>query len=526
MDVYAHEPSGFEGCLVKVEVDIRRGIPGIDLVGLAAATVRESKERVRAAIRNAGYRFPQDRVLISLSPPDLPKYAASYDLPIAVKILAQAGLIPERSGRMLALGALALDGSVQAVRGILPAIQAAIAAGISEFAVAADNAREAEYTGAGRVHVLAHVSELPELMVVSRAGGRYRTAMPDVPRGIGAGEIHPAPGSRLDYSDFRADKALMRALIVAAAGRHHLLLIGPPGSGKTMAALRFPSLLPDLDRGTALELTGIASLAGIARGRGIFDARPPFRAPHHSASLEGMVGGGRFLRPGEISLSHGGVLFLDETPEFGREVLQSLREPLEDGNICVVRAGRSARYPADFQLILAANQCPCGNLGRKGAHGSLCLCSDQEIRQYWKRLGGPLMDRVDMRIPMSPIALNDLDGQGSSEGGQPFDAGAALAAIGSARQQQISRSAVAGVASNARLPPAAISLVCALDTDAREQFDAAVRLHGISSRACHSVLRVARTIADLDGKVRIDVHAVNEALGYRIAGEGEGILQI
>lgn len=520
MDVYAHEPSGFEGCLVKVEVDIRRGIPGIDLVGLAAASVRESKERVRAAIRNAGYRFPQDRVLINLSPPDLPKFGASYDLPIALRIMAEADLVPAWPARVLALGALALDGSVQPVRGILPALQSARQAGIAEFLVAAGNLREAEYLGAGRVHGLGHLSELPDLVIAARNGVPFRTRAAFNPGPPDDRALSSALAANLDYADFRGHPALMRALTVAAAGRHHFLLLGPPGSGKTMAALRFPSLLPDLDRTTALELTGIASLAGFARNSAPFASRPPFRAPHHSASLEGMVGGGRLMRPGEISLSHGGVLFLDETPEFGREVLQSLREPLEDGNICVVRAGRAARFPADFQLILAANQCPCGNLGTQGSSGSLCLCSDQEIRHYWKRLGGPLMDRIDMRIPMVPLPPAELFET------PRFHAAAARTAVSEARGRQARRAKEVGVSSNARLPPAAISTACRLEEEARQAFDASVRMHGISSRACHSILRVARTIADLDGEERIGTRAVAEAVGYRLAADGSSILQI
>ncbi|MCE1197162.1 YifB family Mg chelatase-like AAA ATPase [bacterium] len=533
MELFAYEPLGFAGYLVKIEVDIRRGIPAVDIVGLAAASVRESRERVRAAVRNAGFAFPQDRVLINLSPADLPKEGSLYDLPIAAVVLGASGSVPDCGRAVLALGELTLDGSVRPVRGTLPALLRASRCGIEDFIVPAANWAEASRTGCGHIHPIGHISELQRILIAIREG-----ASPQIPAraeadagkaGDGQAGLAPAggpsgsifasedagdlfPGAGLDFSDYRGNDKVIRALLVAAAGRHNVLLFGPPGSGKTMAALRFPSLLPPLEDSVALEVAALWSLRGKRFMPLNGKTYPPVRAPHHSASLEGLVGGGRPLRPGEISLAHRGVLFLDETPEFSRDVLQSLREPLERGTIAIVRAGRVLQYPADFQLLLAANSCPCGNLGNPA---KTCLCSPLEIQRYWRKIGGPLLDRIDMRIPVA------VPGVASMVGAQPADQGKMLLRIESAVRRQMERSREWGGVFNSRLSPDLVRRFCSPVGKALDLLRDKADELGFSMRACHSVMKIARTIADLESCDEIEAPMVAEACGYREFGEGE-----
>lgn len=510
MDIFAYEPLGFEGFLVKVEVDIRRGIPAVDVVGLAAAAVRESRERVRAAIRNSGFVFPQDRLLINLSPADLPKEGSLYDLPIALKILAASGALPDCRKGILALGELTLDGCVYPVRGVLPAVLKAVRGGIRHFIVPEANCAEARRLREGWLFPLGHIGEISDMFVAIREG-REKDFLQK--RAI----VHPAVPSGgacvppLDFSDYLGNEGLVRALAVAAAGRHNLLLFGPPGSGKTMAALRFSSLLPPLTEPQAQEVAAIWSLRGQDYGAAAAD-RPPFRAPHHSASLEGVLGGGKPPRPGEISLAHHGLLFLDETPEFCRDVLQSLREPLENGFVTIVRAGRALRYPADFQLILAANSCPCGSLGNPQ---KTCLCSPMEIQRYWKKLGAPLLDRIDMRLPVFSAAAGTLlraKGQRSKD---------LAARVASATAIQMARTQAWGGLYNSRLRPDMVREHCRLDAAAQRLLASRADELGLSMRACHSVLKLARTIADMEASPSIELSMVEEALGYREYGDGD-----
>ena len=512
MDIFAYEPLGFEGFLVKIEVDIRRGIPAVDVVGLAAASVRESRERVRAAIRNSSFDFPQDRVLINLSPADLPKEGSLYDLPIAAKILSAAGIVPDSGRSLLVIGELTLDGHVCPVRGTLPALLQASRSGIRHFIVPEANYREAGRLREGSLFTIGHISELPDIFLSIREGRAYSKSP-----GLQLSHQEFSIESRssvppLDFSDYRGNEAVMRALVVAAAGRHNLLLFGPPGSGKTMAALRFPSLLPNLNEAEALEVAAIWSLRGRDYGEISPNFRPPFCSPHHSASLEGLVGGGRPPRPGEISLAHRGLLFLDETPEFNHDVLQSLREPLERGSISVVRAGRVLQYPADFQLLLAANSCPCGNLG---SSSKSCVCSPVEIQRYWKKLGGALLDRIDMRIPLLvPDAATALESPGQCQ--------ASLAKrVQKAAAIQLQRTAAEGGLFNSRLMPEMVKKYCLLDKDAERLFHAKSEELSLSMRACNAILKVGRTIADLEASDIITAPILAEAAGYREYGDDD-----
>ena len=509
--VFGHAPFGVDGDLVAVEVDLRRGIPGVDIVGLPDDAVRESRERVRVAIRNSGFQFPRDRVLINLSPAGVRKVGAAYDLPLALAVLVASGQVPAPDAPVLACGELNLAGAVHPVSGILTAVSAGARAGHAWFLVPAGNRREAEALGIGTVMSVASLTEAVAALA------QVRAASPNGSHG-GAGNLvdhvasGPSPWRRElgEITDIRGQSVLKRALAVAAAGGHHLLLFGPPGSGKTMAGRRLVGMLPPLPWQQALAATRIHSVAGCLPVEEGLLRWPPFRTPHHSASAEGVVGGGSVLRPGEVSLAHGGVLLLDEAPEFARPVLQSLREPLESGQVNVVRAGRTACFPANFQLVMTANPCPCGNLGRRQA---ACICSTAEVKHYWKRLGGALLDRIDIRVPVNDTPAAELLSPGVE---RPDDY---LGVVQEARARQQHRYRDRGWSLNGRLPPRDVERFCRLGDPQIQQLGRGMRHAQLSSRALHSVIKLARTVADLDGCDRIATAHVLEALQYRRYGD-------
>ncbi|NBF39415.1 MAG: YifB family Mg chelatase-like AAA ATPase [Spirochaetes bacterium] len=529
MKVYSYVPGGYAGDLVSVEVDIRRGIPSTEIVGLPDNAVREARERVRVAVRKAALEYPPDRVLINLAPAGVRKVGASFDLAIAVAVLETSGQLcpPDEPGRpaaVLVLGELQLDGTVRGVRGVLSAVAAATERGIDHALVPAENLREARALRRGTV---AGAGRLQEAVSVLAAGCRARTpsgAAADVPGAVGTAggsAAGPKPDANMpDYAELRGQPRFKRALELAAAGRHNLIVVGPPGSGKTMGVRALPSVTPDLEQSESLEVTRIYSRAGLLGGGADLFRRPPFRAPHHTASLQGIVGGGRDLLPGEISLAHKGVLFLDEAAEFRKNVLQSLREPAEERRIVIARAGRTYWYPADFQLVLAANPCPCGYFGHPTR---MCTCSMAEVTRYWKRLGGPLIDRIDVRVRVDPRASDgpSREGESRDDGGDaPESSGKMHGRIVEAVRRQRDRYRGEPYSSNAGVPASHLKRYARVSPENEGVVEQAAEKLSLSSRAMVSVLRMARTLADLDASADVHRQHLLEAIQHRRLGEG------
>ena len=470
---------GIEAIPLSVECDLSPGIPQVLIVGLPDTAVREAAARVRAALRNAGFRIPPRRITVSLAPADLRKQGAGLDLPIALGILAAAGEVPrDRLERLLVLGELALDGRVRGVPGCLPAALMARRERIPEMVVPEGNLAEALAIPGPSVHGVADLLEAVRVLRGERT--------PDPPPGPVFAPAPPPCGG--DLSEVRGQAHARRALEVAAAGGHHLLMVGPPGCGKTMLARRLPGILPPLRQEEAIEATCIYSAAGLLREPGLLRLRP-FRAPHHTISGVGLVGGGPGPRAGEATLAHHGVLFLDELAEFGRATLDVLRQPLEEGSVLITRGNRAVRLPARFTLVAAMNPCPCGQLGRSDRP---CACTPATVANYRARVSGPLLDRFDIQVEVPPLPLRDFESAPAVEGS------AVVAQRVATARGRLDRE-----------PAAPIEL------EARRILHRAVRSLGLSARAHDAILKVARTIAHLDGALSVGPTHVGEATQYR-----------
>ena len=492
---------GIDGVLVDVEVNISNGLPCMEFTGMPGTEVREAGERVKAALHHAGIGLPAQRITLNLSPADFRKVGSAYDLPIAAVMLKALGELPSLPDDLLLLGELGLDGTVRPVKGVLPILLYAKENGITACAVPRKNAAEAALVDGMRVYAMNDLSEL------KRIGADEGLVFRD------AGSCCGTVPERKDMRDIAGQEGLKRAVLTAAAGMHHLLMTGPPGSGKTMAAERIPGILPELTAEEKLELTKIYSVRGMLDPQRPMIETRPFRTVHDRMTLPALLGGGRIAQPGEITLAHHGVLFLDEAPEFARSALEALRTCMESGEIVLNRLHGSCRYPARFMLVAAANPCPCGCY----PDPDRCTCTPAQIRQYQRKISGPLLDRIDLQVSVERVDYRSIarTARAGDAGKETMDSAKMRALVEAAAERQKYRFRGEQFRFNSEIPSGKIGRYCQMTKDAEQMLGQAYESLGLTARGYHRILKTARTIADLDGAERIGAEHISEALSYR-----------